>query len=88
MAFDPDFGKAGFARRLMRLRFRDLHLSQRAFADRFGLGYSTVRDLEQGKREPTGAIRVLIEAIADDPGRMARMAAKAAESSADDGRRE
>lgn len=33
MAFDPDFGKAGFARHLLRLRFRDLKLSQRAFAE-------------------------------------------------------
>jgi len=55
MPFDPDFGKSGFARHLFRLRFRDLKLSQRAFADRFGLSYSVVRDAEQGAK-PTRAL--------------------------------
>ncbi|MDE2561915.1 MAG: hypothetical protein KGL48_06655 [Sphingomonadales bacterium] len=70
MAFDPDFGKAGFARHLMRLRFRQLKLSQRAFADRFGLAYSVVRDAEQGAR-PTSALRLIVAAIARDPAFMA-----------------
>lgn len=76
MAFDMDFRKDGFARHLFRLRFRDLQLSQRAFAKRFGLGFSMVRDIEQGKRMPSPAMMVLIEAIADDPERMARIAAQ------------
>lgn len=66
MAFDPDFGKAGFARHLLRLRFRDLRLSQRAFAERFGLSYSVVRDAEQGAT-PTRALRLIVAAIAHDP---------------------
>jgi hypothetical protein len=76
--FDPDFGKAGFARHLFRLRFRHLKLSQRAFAERFGLSYWVVRDAEQGAR-PTPSLRLIVAAIADDPERMeaiARLAAK------------
>ena len=76
MAFDPDFGKAGFARHLFRLRFRRLKLSQRAFADRFGLSYSVVRDAEQGAR-PTSALRLIVSAIARNPAFM-EAAAKAA----------
>ncbi|WP_443018828.1 helix-turn-helix domain-containing protein [Sphingobium sp. AM] len=49
------------------LRFRDLKLSQRAFAARYGLGYSTIRDLEQGTTKPTPAIRLIVAAIARDP---------------------
>ena len=78
MAFDPDFGKAGFARHLFRLRFRDLKMSQRAFAERFGLSYSVVRDAEQGAK-PTRALRVIVAAIACDPGLIetaARVAAR------------
>lgn len=66
MAFDPDFGKAGFARHLFRLRFRDLKLTQRAFAERFGLSYSVVRDAEQGA-VPSRALRLIVAAIANDP---------------------
>ena len=78
MAFDPDFGKGGFARHLFRLRFRDLKLSQRAFAERFGLSYSVVRDAEQGAK-PTRALRVIGAASACDPGLIetaARMATR------------
>lgn len=73
MAFDPDFGKAGFARHLLRLRFRDLKLSQRAFAERFGLSYSVVRDAEQGAT-PTRALRLIVAAIAHDPAFMEAVA--------------
>ena len=79
MAFDPDFGKAGFARHLMRLRFRRLKLSQRAFADRFGLAYSVVRDAEQGAR-PTTALRLIVAAITRDPAFMALAAEDARQS--------
>ncbi|MET3287045.1 UNVERIFIED_ORG: DNA-binding XRE family transcriptional regulator [Sphingomonas sp. 1057] len=72
--FDPDFGKSGFAKHLFRLRFRDLAMSQRAFAERFGLGFTTVRDVEQGLREPSLCFRILVEAIADNPARMAHLA--------------
>lgn len=73
MAFDPDFGKTGFARHLLRLRFRDLKLTQRAFAERFGLSYSVVRDAEQGAA-PTRALRIIVAAIAYDPAFMAAAA--------------
>lgn len=70
MAFDPDFGKTGFARHLFRLRFRHLKLSQRQFAERFALSYSVIRDAEQGAR-PTASLRLIIAAIARDPSFMA-----------------
>jgi transcriptional regulator with XRE-family HTH domain len=76
--FDPDFGKTGFARHLFRLRFRHLKLSQRAFADRFGLSYSVVRDAEHGAR-PTPSLRLIVAAIADNPARMAAIARLAAQ---------
>ncbi|NLR38534.1 hypothetical protein [Novosphingobium sp. ERW19] len=76
MAFDPDFGKTGFARHLFRLRFRDLKLSQRAFAERFGLSYSVVRDAEQGAA-PTRALRLIVAAIASSPGAMEAAARQA-----------
>ena len=66
MTFDPDFGKSGFARHLFRLRFRQIELSQRKFAERFGLSYSVVRDAEQGAR-PTPSLRLIVAAIARDP---------------------
>lgn len=74
--FDPDFGKSGFARHLFRLRFRSLRLSQRAFAERFGLSYSVVRDAEQGAT-PSRALRLIVAAIERDPAFM-QAAAKAA----------
>lgn len=43
MSFDPDFGKTGFPRRLFRLRFRQLELTQQAFATRYGLSFGMVR---------------------------------------------
>lgn len=66
MSFDPDFGKTGFARHLFRLRFRQLKVSQRQFAERFGLSYSVIRDAEQGAR-PTPLLRLVVAAIARDP---------------------
>jgi len=76
MPFDPDFGKSSFARHLFRLRFRDLKLSQRAFADRFGLSYSVVRDAEQGAK-PSRSLRLIVAAIACDPAFMATVAGRA-----------
>jgi hypothetical protein len=74
MEFDPDFGKKGFALHLFRLRFRRLKLSQTQFSKRFGIGFSTIRDVEQGRTTPTKAFRVLVEAIARDPVGMAKAA--------------
>lgn len=67
MTFDPDFGKRGFARDLFRIRFRRLHLSQTAFAQRFGLSFGQVKDQEQGRAKPTAAFRTLVVAIELDP---------------------
>lgn len=75
-AFDPDFGKDGFARHLFRLRFRRLKLSQREFSERFALSYSVVRDAEQGAR-PTTSLKLIVAAIARDPAFMAAAAKSA-----------
>lgn len=42
-------------------------LSQQAFAQTFGVPYSTVRDWEQGKSTPQGAARTLLHVIALAP---------------------
>jgi len=42
-------------------------LSRPAFASRFGLALSAVRDWEQGLRKPDPAARVLLEVIARSP---------------------
>lgn len=75
MTFDPNFGKTGFPLRLFRLRFRELRLSQAAFAKRFGLSVGMIRDVEQGRSRPSRALRVLVELIEHDPATVA-MAAK------------
>ena len=84
MAFDPDRGKTGFARDLRRLRrslrgprWRDL--TQTQFADRFGLAFGTVKDLEQGRTMPSAAMRTLIAAIELDPVLIERAVVLAAE---------
>ena len=77
MTFDPDYGKTGFARRLFRLRFYKLNLTQEAFAVRFGLSVGMIRDVEQGRSQPSRALRVLIEAIAMAPARVAVAALRA-----------
>ena len=79
MAFDPDFGKVGFARDLFRLRFRTLRINQRAFAQRFGLTFGAVKDQEQSRSKPSRAMRVLVAAIELDPKLMERAAGVAAE---------
>ncbi|WP_417665438.1 NadS family protein [Pseudidiomarina sp.] len=42
-------------------------LSQDKFAKLIGVEVSTLRNWEQGRREPTGPAKVLIRAIANDP---------------------
>lgn len=44
-----------------------LHLSQEAFAQRFGLSERTVQQWEQRRSAPEGAARVLLQVIAHDP---------------------
>jgi transcriptional regulator with XRE-family HTH domain len=77
MVFDETFGKTGFALRLMQLRFRELRLSQAAFAERFGLSIGMVKDAEQARTIPSRAALVLIEAIDLDPSLIERAARNA-----------
>ncbi|MFZ5670461.1 MAG: helix-turn-helix domain-containing protein [Pseudomonadota bacterium] len=44
-----------------------LKLSQDAFAQRFGLNASTVRDWEQGRSQPEAMARILLTVIAKEP---------------------
>lgn len=44
---------------VLRVR-RSLNLTQEAFAGLLGIGLSTLRSWEQGKRDPSGAARMLI----------------------------
>jgi putative transcriptional regulator len=61
----------GFIYRLARLMCvvfaRSIGLSRPAFADRFGLAVSAVRDWEQGLRRPDPAARVLLMVIGRSP---------------------
>ena len=52
--------------RLKQIRNR-VHLSQPKFARLIGVEVATLRNWEQGRREPTGPARVLIRAIEKDP---------------------
>jgi putative transcriptional regulator len=56
-------GKRTFVRHLR----RRLGLTQEEFAARFQLPYATVRDWEQGVREPDAAARNFLRVIAHDP---------------------
>ena len=50
-----------------------LNLSQEDFATRYMLSLRTIQEWEQGRRGPTEAARVLLYAIAQDPGAIARV---------------
>jgi hypothetical protein len=78
-SFDPDLGKTGFARDLFRLRFRELRVNQRRFAERFGLAFGNVKDVEQARRRPGTALKVLVAAIELDPALIERAAKVAGE---------
>ena len=49
-----------------------LQLTQEQFADRFGIPLGTLRDWEQGRREPDTTARTLMRAISMDPDLIAR----------------
>lgn len=49
-----------------RVRTR-LHMSQRRFAGLFGFPLATLRHWERGNRRPTGAARVLLQVIWQNP---------------------
>jgi putative transcriptional regulator len=44
-----------------------LNLSQNAFAAAFGISPATLRNWEQGRRQPTGAARMLLKVAAKHP---------------------
>lgn len=44
-----------------------LRLSQKAFSSAFGISPATLRNWEQGRRQPTGAARVLLKVAAKHP---------------------
>ena len=53
-------------------------LSQPRFAALLGVELSTLRNWEQGRREPTGPARALLRAIRNDPQNVIRALARAA----------
>jgi putative transcriptional regulator len=74
-------GLAGEAERdrygVARLR-RRLRVSQVAFAERYCIPLSTLRQWEQGVREPDGAARLLLQVIEAHPDLVAAVAARRA----------
>ena len=54
-----------------------LKMSQNAFAARFGILPSTLRDWEQNRRHPDGAARVLLMVIDKEPDAVSRALAPA-----------
>ena len=60
-----------------RLR-RRLGISQVQFASRYRIPLSTLRQWEQGTREPDAATRLLLAVISEEPGLVARVAGRAA----------
>lgn len=46
---------------------KQLGMSQSGFADAFGLNVSTLRDWEQGRRQPDGMARILLAVIGRNP---------------------
>jgi putative transcriptional regulator len=49
-----------------------LHLSQAAFASRYGLPHASIENWEQGKRKPGSAARILLAVIDKEPEVVAR----------------
>jgi putative transcriptional regulator len=72
----PGFPSAA-AEVIYRLRWTRLGLSQAAFAERYGVPYATVQNIEQGRGQPKPLARLILTAIELEPDLMAR-AAKAA----------
>lgn len=76
---DDESGDARFARDLVALRFGRLRLSQKKFAQRFGLSFAVIRNAEQKRYSPHHAMLVLAAAIELDPKLMAEAAKVARE---------
>ena len=50
-------------------------MSQNAFADQFGISPATLRNWEQGRRQPDGLARVLLTIIDREPAAVQRVLA-------------
>lgn len=61
---------------------RAFRLTQEEFAAKFQIPLGTLRDWEQGRKEPDAAARAYLKAIAGDPDAVAAALEKAANSSA------
>lgn len=81
VTFDPNQGRTGFGLDIFKLRRqlgRGSFLSQKAFADRFGLTLGMVKDQEQSRCKPSRPLKVLLAAIELEPELMAKAARVAA----------
>jgi len=56
-----------------------LGMTQQEFAERFGFSTGTVRNWEQGHRQPDRAARVLLTVVAQEPEAVARSLARASD---------
>ena len=74
--FRPVIVKEGIDVAALRRRLR---LSQGAFATLFGIPLATVKDWEQGRRQPDAPARAYLRVIARDPKAVRRALATAAE---------
>lgn len=71
----------GGSRDKLKLLRRALGLSQKDFAEKFGLPYATVRNWEQETRgEPSETAALLIDLIVEDPEAMESLITKVKES--------
>lgn len=80
--FEPDNGRTGFARDVFRVRRsigRWPGLTQKQFAERYGITVGMLKDVEQGRVEPSRALKVLVAAVDLNPTLMAKAAIAAAE---------
>lgn len=68
---DAEFAEARRTPRVKLVR-RALKLSQEAFAARFRIPLGTLRDWEQGRKEPDAAARAYLVVIGRDPDAVAR----------------
>jgi putative transcriptional regulator len=44
-----------------------MHMTQKQFSRQFGLSTRTLQDWEQGRRNPTGVSKVLLQVLAKEP---------------------
>jgi putative transcriptional regulator len=63
---DEEWAKAKRVPRIRTLR-RALHLTQEEFAEQFKIPLGTLRDWEQGRKEPDTAAKAYLRVIASDP---------------------